>query len=70
MKTARILIYTVYGTPRRCADVSYRGHLLASFDCRHIDPTKPEIIGLEQAAREWALNSSYKFTDTKTTIQQ
>ena len=69
MKTAQILIYSVWGTARRVADVTYRGHLLASFDRRHIDPTKPEIVGLEQAARAWALGSCYQFTNTKTTIQ-
>ena len=68
MKTAQIKIYTVFGTPRRVADVTYRGHLLASFDQRHTDPAKPEIIGLEQAARTWALSSSYNFTETHTTI--
>ena len=69
MKTAQITIYSVWGTPRRVADVSYRGHLLASFDRRHIDPSQPEIIGLEQAARQWAMTSPHAFTTTKTSIQ-
>jgi hypothetical protein len=69
MKTAQIIIYTVWGTPRRVADVTYRGQLLASFDRRHIDPSQPEIIGLEQAARQWAMSIPHGFTTTKTTIQ-
>ena len=69
MKTAQITIYSVWGTSRRVADVAYRGQLLASFDRRHIDPSQPEIIGLEQAARLWAMNSPHGFTTTKTTVQ-
>lgn len=67
MKTATIRINHIFGTKNDyCADVFYRGKLLASFDRRVLLSWESQAQGLLNHARAWVLARG--FTHYKSTL--
>jgi hypothetical protein len=64
MKTAKIRVNHIFGTKNDyCADVFYRGKLLASFDKRVLDLSVSQLDGLLNWARTWALRNGFTHID-------
>jgi hypothetical protein len=60
MKTATIRVNHIYGTKNDyCADIFYRGKLLASFDRRVLDLAVSQPQGLLNWARTWAYRNGF-----------
>ena len=60
MKTATIRINHIFGTKNEyCADIFYRGKLLASFDRRVLDLAVSVPNGLLNHSRAWALRNGF-----------
>jgi len=59
MKTATISIYLMHGTGNYCADIFYRGKLIASFDRRVLTQDLSQSRGLSEYAQKWALNNGF-----------
>lgn len=67
MKTATIRINKIFGTRGDfCADVFYRGKLLATFDKRHILSWESQPQGLLNYSRAWVMARG--FTHYKSTL--
>jgi len=67
MKTAKISIYLMHGTNNYCADIFYKGKLIASFDRRVLKYDLSQSRGLSEYAQNWALNNG--FTHAKILIE-
>ena len=60
MKTATIRVNHIFGTKNDyCADVCYRGKLLATFDRRVLDLAVSQANGLLNHSRAWALRNGF-----------